>query len=227
MAMFPPRRLPAARRRRQLLDVALDLFGARGYHATSMDDIAERAGVTKPVLYQHFPSKSTLYHELIVTMGDELLEVVAAGAMEESSPHRRVLGGFRAYFRFVEEQTSAFLLLFGNTGSQTEESIKAVRRVERSIAATIAELIEVDLPRDHLELLGYGIVGLAEVTSRQWVLRAEEAFLAGEAAATDGSEPTPPAHIVLDRGEGEVLAERLSDLVWAGLRGLPPSRPPG
>jgi AcrR family transcriptional regulator len=200
----PPRRLPAARRRKQLMDVALQLFGAGSYHATSMDDIAERAGVTKPVLYQHFPSKSQLYLELIETVGDELLAAVASSAAAESQPSARVLAGFRAYFRFVATQTDAFRLLFGGGARQGDEFADAVQAVERSIAETIAGLIDVDLEPDHRNLIGYAIVGLAEVTSRQWVLAATR----------------PPAAGV-DVAQAEVLAGRLADLVWAGLRGLP------
>ena len=57
-------RLPAAERRQQLLDVAVATFSEQGYRNTSMNDIAEAAGVTKPVLYQHFPSKRELFLEL-------------------------------------------------------------------------------------------------------------------------------------------------------------------
>ena len=73
-------RLPAARRRSQLLEVALDRFAATGFHTTSMEEIADAAGVTKPVLYQHFGSKRTLYLELLETVGQELLRQVAARA---------------------------------------------------------------------------------------------------------------------------------------------------
>jgi len=58
-------RLPAAARRAQLLDVARKVFGRDGYRGASMEDIAEAAGVTKPVLYQHFPSKHALYASLL------------------------------------------------------------------------------------------------------------------------------------------------------------------
>jgi len=205
----PPRRLPAARRRRQLIRVAVELFGTNGYHSTSMEEIAERAGVTKPVVYQHFPSKSDLYLELLGTLGAELLDTVTTHATAEEVPYRRVLAGFRAYFRFVSERTSAFRLLFGGDSRQAGEFSDAVREVEKRIAGTISTLIDVDLERDHRELLGYAIVGLAEVTSRQWV----------ERRTAPGSGDSPPH---LDPAEGDLLAERLADLVWAGLRALPP-----
>jgi AcrR family transcriptional regulator len=68
-----PPRLPKAERRAQLLEAALEVFSADGYHAAGMDHIAERAGVTKPVLYQHFPSKLDLYLALLdAAIGDLL-----------------------------------------------------------------------------------------------------------------------------------------------------------
>jgi AcrR family transcriptional regulator len=199
------RRLPAARRRTQLLDVALEVFGSRGYHATSMEDIAEAAGVTKPVVYQHFPSKVELYRELIGLVGEELRTAVTAAATAEPAPFARVLAGFRAYFRFVGERNAAFRLLFGGGAREADEFAEVVRRVEDSIATTIADLIEVDLGRPQRDLLGYAIVGLAEVTARQWVRREDEG----------GRGPDP------DRLSGDELAAQLADLVWAGLRGLP------
>jgi AcrR family transcriptional regulator len=72
-----PTRLPAARRRRQLLDVALAAFASHGFHPTSMNDVAEAAGVTKPVLYQHFRSKRALYLELLEDVGERLREAIA------------------------------------------------------------------------------------------------------------------------------------------------------
>src|SRR5437764_485619 len=62
-------RLPAVQRRRQLLDVSLEVFAGRGFHAASMAEVAQAAGVTKPVLYQHFGSKRELYLELLDDVG--------------------------------------------------------------------------------------------------------------------------------------------------------------
>jgi AcrR family transcriptional regulator len=197
-------RLPAARRRSQLLEVALERFAANGYHGTSMEEIADTAGVTKPVLYQHFGSKRTLYLELLETVGQELLRQVRDRAAAETEPYQRVLAGFQAYFRFVCERTSAFQLLFGSGARQSDEFADVVRNLEEQVAATIAAFIDADIDSGHQELLGYAIVGLGEVTARFWVSRHEEAGYPG-----------------LDPAEGQLLAVRLADLVWAGLRGLP------
>src|SRR3979409_1068052 len=70
-------RLPRHERRRQLLDAALEVFVSQGYHAAAMDDIAERAGVSKPVLYQHFPGKLELYLALLDQSCDTIIAACA------------------------------------------------------------------------------------------------------------------------------------------------------
>src|SRR4030088_2423479 len=106
-------RLPAPRRRRQLLDVAVEVFAERGFHGTSMDDVADADGVTKPVLYQHFSSKRQLYLELLDDVGSRLVAAVTGAVDGASGPRQQVEAGFGAYFRFVAQATSGFRLLFG------------------------------------------------------------------------------------------------------------------
>src|ERR1700736_5797477 len=89
-----PTRLPAHRRRRQLLDVAVEVFADRGYHGTSMEGVAEAAGVTKPVLYQHFSSKRELYVELLDDVGSRLVQVVTQAVAEAHGPHQQSEAGF-------------------------------------------------------------------------------------------------------------------------------------
>ncbi len=183
-------RLPAPERRSQLLDAALASFGPRGFHRTSMDDIAELAGVTKPVLYQHFASKHELYVELLHRVSGELLDSLEAAATREETPFGRLLSGFRAYFAFVSQRTSAFELLFGAGAQRTPEFAGVIREVEQRAAAAIAEFIDADIESEHRTLLGYAIVGAAEMASRQWVI---------------GAGPA------LDAAEGDRLAQQLSD----------------
>jgi AcrR family transcriptional regulator len=188
-------RLPAARRRRQLLDVARQVFAERGFHPTSMNDIAEAAGVTKPVLYQHFRSKRQLYLELLDDVGGQLLEMIDAATTSAPGPREQVEAGFRAYFAFVDAHEDAFRVLFGGGTRRDEEFSDKARQVEESIAEAIAELIDVEgLDTQSRRLVAHGLVGLAEGTSRYW--------LAGEHRDAQG------------------LAELLTDLAWAGLRGL-------
>jgi AcrR family transcriptional regulator len=217
-----PQRLPAARRRRQLLVAATELFGAQGYHDTSMEDIADEAGVTKPVLYQHFPSKRDLYVELLQAVGRDLVTAVSAVATE-SAPSKRVLAGFVVYFRFVSEHTSAFQLLFGTGARGNDEFADVIRGIEDEIAGIIASLLDVAAEVEHRRTLAYAIVGAAEVTARNWVVSARDADLS--------SGRRVPR---LDPAEGDVLARQLADLMWGGLRRLrgpflpdPPTDPGG
>lgn len=200
---LPSTRLPAARRRRQLLDVALEVFAEKGFHATSMDDVAEAAGVTKPVLYQHFASKRELYLQLLEDVGGRLMQTVTSALARAAGPREQVEAGFSAYFRFVALESSAFRLLFGGGSRRDEEFADAVRKVEDTMAAAVAPLIEADLDPDHQEALAYGIVGLAESSSRHW-MDLREAGVGDDVALK----------------EAERLARRISELAWAGLRGV-------
>jgi AcrR family transcriptional regulator len=188
-------RLPAPRRRRQLLDVALEVFGELGYHQASMDAVAEAAGVTKPVLYQHFGSKRDLYLELLVDVGNQLVEAVVRATTEAEHPRAKVEAGFGAYYVFVGSHVNAFRLLFGGGIEPDDEFAAIVSRVEQTMADTIASLIEADLAPEHRTLLAYAVVGLAESTSRQWV--------------SGGLDIEP-----------QRLAARVAELVWAGLRAV-------
>src|ERR687889_464554 len=105
-------RLPRGARRLQLLQAAQDVFVAQGFHAAAMDDIADRAGVSKPVLYQHFPGKRELYLALLEQHVDELTERVA-DAMEGTDDNRtRVDAAVGAYFDFIDAEGEAFRLVF-------------------------------------------------------------------------------------------------------------------
>lgn len=201
-------RLPRTTRRRQLLDVALPIFGSRGFHDTSMDDIADAAGVTKPVVYQHFSSKKELYRELLATVGDDALALIEGDAARHANPRRRVEAGFEAYFGWVRDNTSAFNLLFGGSARQEDGSAEVVASIEDQMATAVGNFIEAGVDGPHQDLLGYAIVGVAEITARQWVARNGGMGAAG---------------ISLDTAEGDLLAHRLADLVWAGLRSLPES----
>jgi AcrR family transcriptional regulator len=194
LAMAP--RLPAAARRRQLLDVALAEFAEKGVTGASMDQIAEAAGVTKPVLYQHFASKRALYLELVDDVAARLESAVLKATADAANPREQVEAGFRVYFRFVTEHRDAYRLLFTADAHRDHELNEVVLRVEETFARTIAELIEVDgMPESERLLLARGIVGIAEATSRQ---------VLGDA--------TPP--------DPDETAKRVARLAWRGLRGV-------
>ena len=104
--------MPAAERRAQLLDVALQVFGEKGFHDTSMNDIGDAAGVTKPVLYQHFGSKRALFLEVLREVGGRLRDAVGKATASAEGPQQQVEQGFRAYFTWVAQTRGGFDVLF-------------------------------------------------------------------------------------------------------------------
>src|SRR5262250_3015024 len=139
-----PVRLPRSARRKQLLAAAQEVFVAQGYHAAAMDDIAERAGVSKPVLYQHFPGKLELYLALLDTHGDALVEKVRAAMAETSDNKERVAGSMRAYFEFVDHESEAFRLVF-ESDLRNEPAVRdRVDAAERSCIDAITATIMSD-----------------------------------------------------------------------------------
>jgi len=193
-------RLPAAERRRQLLDVALAVFATKGFHNATMNDLAEAAGVTKPVIYQHFGSKRGLYLELLRDLGARMRDEVGKAVAEAGTPREQVERGFTAYFRWVAEHHGGFAVLFAGETRRDREFVREAIRSEREMADAIATLIVVDgLGPERRRLLAYGIVGMAETTARHWL-------------AND-----------LELGP-QALGEQLAGLAWAGLRGQRPGR---
>src|SRR3954471_7944385 len=159
-------RLPADQRRAQLLEVARDRFADQGFHATSMDEIAEAAGVTKPVLYQHFPSKRALYSELLEDTGRQLLQTRAESAGTVRG-RAAVEGGFRAYFKFAATNRQGFRLLLQTSVQDDHEFSKAVTGIVQGITQAISLLLS-DVPNEeHRMTLAAAIVGMAESVSRQ------------------------------------------------------------
>jgi AcrR family transcriptional regulator len=192
----PALRMPADQRRQQLFEVARERFAQQGFHATSMDEIAEAAGVTKPVLYQHFPSKRALYVDLLEETGRQLLSTLAEATEHAESLRDRVEIGFRAYFRFAVGDRSAFLFLLGTSLRSDPEFARIVEEILDAAAETIATLIEIPAPEEQRQMLATAIVGMAESVGRR--------------ALRD------PAAVV----DGDQLAQWISELAWFGFRGV-------
>lgn len=195
------RRLTAEQRRHQLFAVALELFAQRGYRPTTMDDIAERAGVTKPLLYQHFSSKRALYLELVDSIAQDLLTAIRRAVIRAEGPRQQVELGFAAYFKLVVSNEAEFRLLYGRDHADDLELGRALRTVEDAIAEAIDPLIDAGLDADHRRLLAYGIVGMAEGASRH--------FMTNRPTTDDEADE-----------EAQRLAGRMADLAWAGLRSV-------
>src|ERR1700753_1067198 len=124
-------RRPRPARRRQLLGAAQEVFVAQGYHAAAMDAIAERAGVSKPVLYQHFPGKLELYLALLDTHCDAIIAKVRSAMLATSDNKERVQGAVQAYFDFVDHESEAFRLVFESDLRNDAQVRQRVERVEQ------------------------------------------------------------------------------------------------
>jgi AcrR family transcriptional regulator len=209
-----PVRLPRSARRKQLLAAAQQVFVAQGYHAAAMDDIAERAGVSKPVLYQHFPGKLELYLALLDTHCDALVEQVRAAMTATTDNKERVAGAIRAYFAFVDHESEAFRLIF-ESDLRNDQSVRArVDQVERFCIAAITETIMADtgVSRARAELLAAGLVGAAVTSAQFWLaggrrVAKEEAEVLLAALAWRGIASFP----LQGEGHGDVAGEAHGD----------------
>jgi AcrR family transcriptional regulator len=193
-------RLPRHERRRQLLDAALELFVARGYHAAAMDEIAERAGVSKPVLYQHFPGKLELYLALLDESVDTLVEKVRDALKSNADNKQRVAATFGAYFEYVGGQGQAFRLVF-ESDLGNEPAVRArLDRGQRECAAMVSQVVREDagISDDEAHLLSVGMVGMAQVTARYWLTSR-------------------------DRIPREAAEQLVARLAWRGISGWPRS----
>ena len=186
-------RMSATDRRRQVLDVGLEVFARHGYHETSMSALAAEAGVTKPVLYQHFASKHDLFEELLSETGDRLMRAIEASEVEDT-PRRRVEAGFRSFFRFFEERPAAFALLYGTSLAVDPDFRRDARRVRDTFAEYLAGLIQT-VDHESALAMAAGINGLSEGMIRHWMHE---------------EDPRP----------AEEMAALAARLAWGGLKSL-------
>jgi AcrR family transcriptional regulator len=190
--------MPRKARRAQLLESALEVFVAQGYHAAAMDDIAERAGVSKPVLYQHFPGKLDLYLALLDTSCDQIIDNCRLALKSTDDNKMRVAASITAFYDYVAAESGAFRLVFESDLTNDPTVREHVERVTSECAAMIAEVIHEDtnLPGDASHLLAVSLVGMAQVSARYWM-------------ADPGS---------MSREDAVNL---IAGLAWRGIRGYP------
>jgi AcrR family transcriptional regulator len=167
----PKRRMRAPERRAQLLDVARRVFGTSGFHAVSMEEVAEEAGVTKPILYDHFSSKKDLYLALLDADLAVLLDMVKEALGSASGNRERIRASFQAYFDFVDEQADGFRLLMQETVGAEREFRERVARTRDRILSEVADLIVREsngrLDRRHAETVALGLIGMVETTAQR------------------------------------------------------------
>jgi AcrR family transcriptional regulator len=189
--------LTAQARRAQLLEVAREVFAADGYHGAGMEQIAVRAGVTKPVLYQHFESKKELYLGLLDEDMARLLEDIGRAIEGARSNRERIERATGAYFGFIDSNEGSFRLLFRETMGAEDEFRRAIERFRDELARRITAVIQAEtgLPGGEAELLARGVMGIAESAAQWWL----------------DHRSVPAERVVRD----------LSELAWRGLAGLP------
>lgn len=191
-------RMPRDERRAQLLSAALEVFTAEGYHSAAMDEIAERAGVSKPVLYQHFPSKLELYLAVLDTHIDSLVFAIQRAIQSTPDNSERVQATIGAYFDFIEAEGEAFRLLFESDMSVEPAVRERLNRMTYDCAAAVSAVISLDtgLPQEAAMLLGVGLIGSAQVTARHWLERDSK----------------------LSRQQAQSL---VTNIIWRGISGFP------
>jgi AcrR family transcriptional regulator len=196
-------RLPREERRAQLLIAAREVFVAQGYHTAGMDDIAERAGVSKPVLYQHFPGKMELYLALLDEGIAALLATLRTAMSTTTDNRQRVQAAVASYFTFVDDPNSPYRLVFESDLTHDPQVRERVERADDECAGLFSRVIAADtgLSREQAHLLAAGLLGMAHVAARRWL-----------------------------RDRNNVPAKQAVDLIaslgWRGIGGFPLSHPP-
>ena len=196
-------RLTAEQRRGQLFAVALELFAQRGYRATTMDDIAEAAGVTKPLLYQHFSSKRALYLELVDSIAQDVLVAIGRAVMRAEGPRQQVELGFAAYFGLVVSREPEFRLLYGRDHADDFELGRALRASRTPSRRRSTPSLTPGSTTT--------TVAFSPTASWAWRRVSSRRFMAQR----------PDSEAEVDE-EAQKLAGRMADLAWAGLRSVHP-----
>ena len=191
-------RLPRDERRSQLLAAALEVFTTSGYHAAAMDEIADRANVSKPVLYQHFPSKLELYLAVLDQHIDALVFAIQRAIASTSDNRNRVKATIEAYFGFIEDEGGAFRLIFESDMSVEPQVRQRLDRMTYDCAVAVSAVISNDtgLPKDESMILAIGLIGCAQITARHWLERDTK----------------------IDRKQASTL---ITNLLWRGISSFP------
>ena len=194
-------RLPRDERRAQLLVAALEVFTAVGYHSAAMDEIADRANVSKPVLYQHFPSKLDLYLAVLDLHIDSLVFAIQKAIASNRENSSRVAATVDAYFGFIDSEGEAFRLLFESDMNLEPQVRERLNRMTYDCAAAVSAVISIDtgLGKEESMMLAVGIIGTVQTTARHRLDR-------------DGK---------IDR---QRATELVMNLIWRGISGFPKSK---
>ncbi|MEN9710431.1 MAG: hypothetical protein RL441_423 [Actinomycetota bacterium] len=165
-------RLSKVERRALLINAAREVFVTYGYHAASMDEIADRAGVSKPVLYQHFADgKLSLYTALVDMTGKTLLTRLQEALASTADNRQRVSATIAAYFDFIEDPDGAYRLVFESDLANEPNVREKIEFYEDECAVLVSAVIAEDtgLSAEEAMILAVGLTGLAETAARRWL----------------------------------------------------------
>jgi AcrR family transcriptional regulator len=164
-------RLPRRQRRAQLLDAAREAFVQQGYHAAGMDEIADRAGVSKPVLYQHFSSKLELYLAVLARHVDNLVSGVRQALRTTTDNRQRVRAAVAAFFDFIEHDGQGYRLIFENDYVTEPQVAASVKVATESCTDAVFDLISRDsgLEAHRARMIAVGLVAVSVDSARYWL----------------------------------------------------------
>src|SRR3954451_2742381 len=197
----PPRkRLSAIDRRAAILDSALEVFSKRGYNGASIDEIAQAAGISKALIYEHFPSKKDLHVSLLERHTQQIFVRLAQTADTDDPGEVRLRNGVTAFLKWVEENRDAFRLLFRDTFEL--EVAEVLNRLQNQATGAIAALIAAEpaerAPRDRETDFALAIEAMAQQLS----------------GATQSLAIWWQSHPGIER---EWLVDRVMEYAWIGL----------
>jgi AcrR family transcriptional regulator len=164
-------RLPRDERRGQLLGAASEVFVDRGYHAAGMDEIADRAGVSKPVLYQHFSSKLELYLAVLAQHVDNLVSGVRQALRTTTDNRQRLRAAVQAFFDFIEHDSQGYRLIFENDYVSEPQVAAQVKVATESCTDAVFDLISRDsgLEAHRARMIAVGLVAVSVDSARYWL----------------------------------------------------------
>jgi AcrR family transcriptional regulator len=169
----PHGRVPRAVREEQLLEVAEEVFAQQGYQGTSIEDIARMAGVTRPVVYDHFGSKEGIYLACVRHARSELERLINEAAGTTDDPAAQLWGGINAYFEFVERHGRAWDGLFGQGAAVAGPAAEEVMRQRFATVEGIAGLLKPFVAQSGaddqaVEALAHALSGSGEQLAKWW-----------------------------------------------------------
>ncbi len=195
--MTSRKKLSAAERRAQLIDVGRKAFAEKGFEAVSVEELAERGGVSKPILYQHFGGKEGLYAVIVDREMERIVEIITA-AISSGSPKDRVERAATSFLRYVADNPDGFAVLSHDKPAGAEEG--GLSSVLNEVAARVGRIFATEFKKAGFNpkfapIYAHALIGMVAFVGQWWV-----------------TERKPSV---------EVVSSHISALAWMGLRHLP------